>query len=199
MSYNVNYLNKLSDCFRSLPGIGERTAQRLAFHIMNMPQSKAEEFANAILNAKAHVHCCPICQNLTDMEICSICSDPKRDKSIICVVESPSDAIAIEKTAEFYGLYHVLHGVMSPIDNIGPADIKIKELIQRLSDESIKEIIIATNPTVEGDVTAAYLKKLLAPLGINVSRLAFGIPVGGDLEYTDKVTLTKALENRKTF
>jgi recombination protein RecR len=196
MAYSINALDNLSDCFRALPGIGEKTAQRLAFFVLDMPEEKAEKFAKAILDAKRDLHFCPVCQNFTDREICTVCSDPKRDESVICVVESPSDVMAIERTSEFRGRYHVLHGAMSPMDNIGPGDIKIKELLHRLADETVKEIIIATNPTVEGDVTAAYIAKLIKPLGVNVSRLAFGLPVGGDLEYADKLTLSKAIENR---
>ncbi len=196
MAYSINALDNLSDCFRALPGIGEKTAQRLAFFVLDMPDEKAEKFAKAITDAKKAIHFCPVCQNFTDREICSVCGDVKRDKSIICVVETPSDVMAIERTSEFRGLYHVLHGAMSPMDNIGPADIKIKELLHRLADDTVKEIIIATNPTVEGDVTAAYIAKLIKPLGVNVSRLAFGLPVGGDLEYADKLTLSKAIENR---
>ncbi len=196
MAYSINALDNLSDCFRALPGIGEKTAQRLAFFVLDMPEEKAEKFAKAILDAKRDLHFCPVCQNFTDREICTVCSDPKRDESVICVVENPSDVMAIERTSEFRGRYHVLHGAMSPMDNIGPGDIKIKELLHRLADETVKEIIIATNPTVEGDVTAAYIAKLIKPLGVSVSRLAFGLPVGGDLEYADKLTLSKAIENR---
>ncbi len=196
MAYSINALDNLSDCFRALPGIGEKTAQRLAFFVLDMPEEKAEKFAKAILDAKRDLHFCPVCQNFTDREICTVCSDPKRDESVICVVENPSDVMAIERTSEFRGRYHVLHGAMSPMDNVGPGDIKIKELLHRLADETVKEIIIATNPTVEGDVTAAYIAKLIKPLGVNVSRLAFGLPVGGDLEYADKLTLSKAIENR---
>lgn len=196
MAYSINALDNLSDCFRALPGIGEKTAQRLAFFVLDMPEEKAERFAKAILDAKRDVHFCPVCQNFTERELCPVCEDPKRDKSIICVVENPSDVMAIERTSEYRGLYHVLHGAMSPMDNIGPSDIRIKELLHRLADETVKEIIIATNPTVEGDVTAAYIAKLIKPLGVNVSRLAFGLPVGGDLEYADRLTLSKAIENR---
>lgn len=196
MGYTLNALDNLTDCFRTLPGIGEKTAQRLAFHILSLPDEKAEKFANAILEAKKTLCCCSVCQNFTDREVCSICDNPKRDRATICVVENPSDVAAIERTSDYNGLYHVLHGTMSPLNNIGPADIRLKELLQRLTDDTVKEIIIATNPTVEGDVTAAYIAKLIKPLGVKVSRLAFGLPVGGDLEYADKLTLSKAIENR---
>lgn len=199
MAYYVGPLENLINKFRSLPGIGTKSAQRLAFHILSLPEKEAEDFANAVLNAKKSIHYCKGCQNLTDREKCSICENPKRDRSVICVVESPSDVIAIEKTKEYKGLYHVLHGVISPMENIGPADIKIKELLYRLQDEDIKEVIIATNPTVEGDATAMYISKLLKSLGVTSSRLAFGLPIGGDLEYADELTLSKAIENRRIF
>ena len=199
MAYYVGPLENLINKVRSLPGIGTKSAQRLAFHILSLPEKEAEDFANAVLNAKKSIHYCKECQNLTDREKCSICENPKRDRSVICVVESPSDVIAIEKTKEYKGLYHVLHGVISPMENIGPADIKIKELLYRLQDEDIKEVIIATNPTVEGDATAMYISKLLKSLGVTSSRLAFGLPIGGDLEYADELTLSKAIENRRIF
>lgn len=199
MAYYVGPLENLINKFRSLPGIGTKSAQRLAFHVLSLPEKEAEDFANAVLNAKKSIHYCKECQNLTDREKCSICENPKRDRSVICVVESPSDVIAIEKTKEYKGLYHVLHGVISPMENIGPADIKIKELLYRLQDEEVKEVIIATNPTVEGDATAMYISKLLKSLGVTSSRLAFGLPIGGDLEYADELTLSKAIENRRIF
>ena len=193
----INSLDALSDCFRRLPGIGAKMAARLALFVVKMPQNRAEEFAEAILNARKSIHNCPVCLNLTDGDVCSVCSDTKRDKSIICVVETPSDVMAIEKTREYKGLFHVLHGVISPMDNIGPDDIYIKELIKRLEDNTVKEVIIATNPTVEGDSTALYISRLIKPLGIKVSRLAFGIPIGGDIEYADETTLSMAIENRR--
>ncbi len=199
MAYKINALDTLTDCFRALPGIGEKTAQRLAFFVMSMPDEKAEKFADAIIGAKKNIRCCPKCQCFTDKEECPICDNPKREQSMICVVENPSDVIAVERTNEYKGLYHVLHGVLSPTDGIGPNDIKLRELISRLADDNIKEVLIATNPTVEGDVTASYIAKLIKPLGVNVSRLAFGLPVGGDLEYADHVTLSKAIENRRTM
>jgi len=197
MSYQVNALEILAENFRRLPGIGAKSAQRLAFHVLNMPDEQAQAFAEAIINAKSKIHRCPECCNLTDNEKCSVCGDSRRDRSVICVVAAPSDVIAIEKTAGFNGLYHVLHGVISPLDNIGPGELCIKELIDRLKDDEVKEVILATSPTVEGDTTALYIAKLIKPLGIAVTRLAYGIPVGSDLEYADELTLSKAIENRR--
>ncbi len=190
-------LDILTDCFRALPGVGSKMAARLAMHVLKMPQEKVEHFANALLNAKQKVHNCPVCKNLTDEDLCTVCSDEKRDRSVICVVENPSDVIAIEKSKEFHGLYHVLHGTISPMEGIGPDDIYIKELIARLEDGAVKEVILATNPDVEGDTTAIYISRLIKPLGVKTTRLAFGIPVGGDLEYTDELTLSTAIENRR--
>ena len=190
-------LDILTDCFRALPGVGSKMAARLAMHVLKMPQEKVEHFANALLNAKQKVHNCPVCKNLTDEDLCTVCSDEKRDRSVICVVENPTDVIAIEKSEEFHGLYHVLHGTISPMEGIGPDDIYIKELIARLEDGAVKEVILATNPDVEGDTTAIYISRLIKPLGVKTTRLAFGIPVGGDLEYTDELTLSTAIENRR--
>ena len=190
-------LDILTDCFRRLPGIGSKMAARLAIHVLKMPDAKVEEFANALLNAKKKIHNCPICKNLTDGQICSICSDIKRDKSVICVVEAPTEVMAIDKAKDYKGLFHVLHGVISPMEGIGPDDIYVKELIARLEDGEVKEVILATNPTVEGDTTALYISRLIKPLGVKVTRLAFGIPIGGDLEYTDELTLSMAIENRR--
>ena len=189
-------LDILTDCFRSLPGVGSKMAARLAMHVLKMPQEKVDAFAQAMLNTKSKVHHCPVCKNLTDEEVCTVCSDEKRDRSVICVVENPTDVIAIEKSKEYNGLYHVLHGTISPMEGIGPDDIYIKELISRLEDGGVKEVILATNPDVEGDTTAIYISRLIKPLGVKTSRLAFGIPVGGDLEYTDEITLGRALEGR---
>ena len=189
-------LKKLTEHFAALPGIGRKSAQRLAFFVLDMPQEQAEDFAGAILEAKKTIHNCKVCQNLTDKEICDICASPERDDGTICVVESPRDVIAFERLQEYKGKYHVLHGLISPLDGIGPDQIRIKELLIRLRDIDVKEIILATNPTIEGEATAMYISKLLKPLGIRVTRLAFGIPVGGELEYTDNSTLNKALENR---
>ena len=189
-------LKKLMEHFAALPGIGRKSAQRLAFCVLDMPQEQAEDFAGVILEAKKTIHNCKVCQNLTDKEICDICASPERDDGTICVVESPRDVIAFERLQEYKGKYHVLHGLISPLDGIGPDQIRIKELLIRLRDVDVKEIILATNPTIEGEATAMYISKLLKPLGIRVTRLAFGIPVGGELEYTDNSTLNKALENR---
>lgn len=189
----------LIEQFEALPGIGRKTAERLAFFIINMPKEKAEGMAKAILNAKQQISFCSHCYNLTDRDPCAICSDPKRDQSTICVVEGPKDVTAIEKTREFHGLYHVLHGVISPMDNVTPADLKIKELYARLAREEVKEVIIATNPTMEGEATAMYLARAIAPTGITVSRIASGIPIGGDLEYADEVTLARAISGRLTL
>ncbi|MDE5946477.1 MAG: recombination mediator RecR [Oscillospiraceae bacterium] len=186
----------LSEKFAKLPGIGMKTAQKLAYYVMKMDEQEAEDLANAIIDAKKTVHSCSCCQNLTEFEICPICSDKSRDTSVICVVESPKDVSAFERTREYNGLYHVLHGLLSPMEGITPEFIRVKELLARLGQGNIKEIIMATNPTVEGDVTARYIATLINPLGIKVSRIASGLPVGGALEYADEVTLYKALENR---
>ncbi len=186
----------LSEQFAKLPGIGMKTAQRLAYAVMSMNDEDAKAFSDAILSVKKDVKYCKICQNPTEYDICSICNGDERNKSVICVVETPKDVSAFERTNEYNGTYHVLHGLISPINGIGPDDIKIKELLTRTQDGSVSEIIMATNPTVEGEATAMYIAKLLKPLGVKVSRLAFGIPVGGQLEYADEVTLFKALENR---
>ena len=189
-------LKKLMEHFAALPGIGRKSAQRLAFFVLDMPQEQAEDFAGAILEAKKTIHNCKVCQNLTDKEICDICASPERDDGTICVVESPRDVIAFERLQEYKGKYHVLHGLISPLDGIGPDQIRIKELLIRLRDVDVKEIILATNPTIEGEATAMYIAKLLKPLGVKVSRLAYGIPVGGNLEYADEVTLWRAMEGR---
>ena len=197
MAYNVNPLDVLTEQFRKLPGIGKKSAQRIAFHILRMTDEQAEEFLRSIEDARKVIHLCQICQNLTDGEVCSVCANEKRDKSVICVVSSPQDVISIEKTNEFRGVYHVLHGVLSPVDHIGPKDLKITELLARLNGDEVKEVIVATAPTVEGDATAIFLANLLKPLGVSVTRLAFGIPVGGDIEYADEITLSRSLENRR--
>lgn len=189
-------LKLLIEEFERLPGIGKKSAVRLAFHVMNMDKSKAERFSNAIIEAREKVHLCPVCQNLTQEEMCPVCRSPKRDRSIICVVEGPKDIIAMEKTHEYNGLYHCLHGVISPMDNIGPEDIKLKELMARLK-EDVKEIILATNLTVEGEATAMYISRLVKPMGIKTTRIAHGIPVGGDIEFADEITLAKAIEGRR--
>ena len=181
MEYYSNSIAKLIEEFEKLPGIGHKSAQRLAFHILNLSQEETNEFTNAINTAKSTIHYCSICSNLADTDPCPICSNPKRDPSTICVVSDVKDVIAMEKTHEFKGMYHILHGVISPINGIGPNDIKIKELLGRLNDNVVSEVILATNPTVEGEATAMYISKLIKPLGIKVSRIAHGIPVGGDL------------------
>ncbi len=187
----------LIDQLSKLPGIGRKTAQRLAFFILEMENLEAEKLTESILEAKEKIKLCSICQNLTDIDPCVICQNTNRDKSIICVVEGAKDIIAMERSREYKGEYHVLHGVISPMDNIGPSDIKVKELLNRLADDQVKEVILATNPTVEGEATALYISRLIKPLGVIVSRIAHGIPVGGDLEYFDEVTLSKAMENRR--
>ena len=196
MAYNVPPLQKLADQFEKLPGIGHKTAGRLAYHILSRSQSEAKAFADAIIEAKEKIRYCSCCQNLTDTELCPLCSDSSRDRSVICVVEDPRDVMAFERTREFNGIYHVLHGAISPLDGIGPDNLHIKELMSRLAGDEVKEIIMATNPTVEGEATASYLSRLIRPMGIKVTRLAYGIPVGGDLEYADEITLSRALEGR---
>lgn len=190
-------ITKLIEQFARLPGIGPKTAQRLSFHVLNMSQQHVEEFAAALLAVKEDIVACPVCYNLTDVEPCRICRDESRDRSLICVVEEPQDVVAFEKTRDYKGLYHVLHGVISPMEGVGPEDLKIKELLKRLGNEEVKEIIVATNPDVEGETTALYLTKLLKPMGIKVTRIAYGVPVGGDLEYADTVTLGRALLGRQ--
>ena len=190
-------VTKLINQFEKLPGIGHKTAVRLAFFVLEAPREDVEEMSKVFIEAKDKVKFCSICYNLTENDPCDICSNPKRDDSVICVVENVKDVIAMEKTHEFKGYYHVLHGSISPMNNITAGDIKIKELLQRLSDDKIKEVILATNPTVEGEATAMYISRLIKPLGISVTRIAHGIPVGGDLEYTDEITLIKALEGRR--
>ena len=197
MADYIESLQNLADKFGSLPGVGKKTAMRMAYSVLELPMEEAESFAKAIIDAKEKIHLCPICQNLTDREVCSVCSDLGRDKSVICVVEDARDVSSIEKVREYRGLYHVLHGVISPMNNITPDKIKIAELLGRLAGDEVKEVIVATNPTVEGEATAMYLSKLIKPLGIKVSRLAYGMPVGGDLEYADEVTLFRALEGRR--
>lgn len=196
MKYSIIPLNELIKQFECLPGIGKKTAQRLAYSILEQPPERAKQFAEALVNAREKIHFCSCCQALTDLEKCQICDDDTRDRSIICVVSEPRDVLAFERTREYHGVYHVLHGVISPLDGIGPEQLKIKELMSRLSNEDVKEIIMATNPTVEGEATASYISRLVKPMGIRVTRLAYGIPVGGDLEYADEFTLTRALEGR---
>ena len=195
-SYNVAPLQRLVEQFERLPGIGGKTAQRLAYFVLNMPEDRAREFSDAIMDAHEKIHRCRICCNFSDQELCPVCRSETRDKTTICVVETPRDAIAIEGTNEYKGTYHVLHGVISPLNGIGPDQLCVKELLSRLNNGEVNEVIMATNPTVEGEATAMYISRLLKPLGIKITRLAYGIPVGGDLEYTDYVTLARALEGR---
>ena len=190
-------IEKLIESFEKLPSIGHKTAQRLAFYMLDLPDTEVLEFTNSIINAKNNLKFCSICFNIADSDPCHICSNVKRDKSTICVVEDVRDVIAMERTHEYKGVYHVLHGTISPMNGIGPNDIKIKELLTRLLPGQVNEVILATNPRVEGEATAMYLSKLIKPLGIKVTRIAHGIPVGGDLEYTDEITLTKAMEGRR--
>ena len=197
MSYYSPSIEKLIQSFEKLPSIGNKTAARLAFYILNASEEETNEFVSSIINAKKNLKYCSKCYNISDTDPCTICGNPKRDQTQICVVEDVRDIIAMERTHEFKGVYHVLHGSISPMNGIGPEDIKIKELLARLMDGQVKEVILATNPRVEGEATAMYLSKLIKPLGVTVTRIAHGIPVGGDLEYTDEITLTKALEGRR--
>lgn len=195
----IRPLANLYEQLRRLPGVGSKTAMRLAYHIIDMSAEDVQQLAAALNSAKQHIHYCRQCYNLTDSDLCEICSDPGRDRFTICVVEQPQDIAAMERSRGYHGLYHVLHGVLSPLDGIGPDKLRIKELFQRLQREAVSEIIIATNPDVEGEATATYLAQLLKPIGITVSRIAHGLPMGGDLEYADEVTLSKALENRRAM
>lgn len=187
----------LIDRFAALPGIGRKSAQRLAFHVLSLPQGEAEQFADAIMQARQSVHTCPVCQNLTDSELCPICASDRRDKSVICVVAEPKDVASIERSREFSGVYHVLHGVLSPMNHIGPDDLRIAELVQRVAAGGVNEVIMATNPDTEGDTTAMYVSRLLKPFDVKVTRLAYGIPVGSNLEFADDATLLRALEGRR--
>jgi len=197
MQYFPAALQNLAEQFARLPGIGGKTAQRLAFHVLSLPLEEAQCFADAILEAKRTVHTCPVCQNLTDRELCPICDDTIRDQSVICVVAEPKDVIAMERSREFNGVYHVLHGVISPLNHVTQDDIRIKELLQRVASTNVAEVIMATNPDTEGEATAMYISRLLRPMEIKVTRLAYGVPVGSQLEYADEVTLSRALEGRQ--
>ncbi len=196
-SYHVPPLEKLVEQFQRLPGIGHKSAQRLAYHVLGMTDEQAKVFSDAILDAHSQIHYCRVCCNLTDQELCPVCRSESRDRSVICVVEDPKDVFALERTNEYNGLYHVLHGAISPLSGVGPEQLCIKELLARMNDGTVKEVIMATNPTVEGEATAMYLSRLLKPIGVLVTRLAYGIPVGGDLEYADEVTLSRAMEGRR--
>lgn len=197
MEYFPAPLERLVEQFARLPGIGGKSAQRLAFHVLNLPEEEARAFADAIVDAKRHVTLCPVCHNLTDGGLCPICASPKRDESILCVVADPRDVIAIERAREFNGRYHVLHGVLSPMNHVGPDDLHLKSLVDRVSAGGIREVIMATNPDTEGEATALYTARLLKPFGVKVTRLAYGIPVGGHLEFADDATLMRALEGRR--
>ena len=189
-------IEKLIEEFAKIPGIGQKTAQRLALHILNLPEDEVKEFADALVKARGTIKYCSVCGNFTDQDPCAICSNPNRDKSVICVLEQPKDVMTMEKVKEYNGLYHILHGNLSPMQGRGPQDIRIRELVARMK-EDVKEVIIATNPNIEGEATAMYIAKILKPLDVKVTRIAAGVPVGGDLEYADEVTLSKALEGRK--
>ena len=197
MQYFPAALENLTDQFARLPGIGGKTAQRLAFYVLGMPEQEALSFADAIVQAKKSVGTCPVCQNITDKEVCPICDDDSRDHSTICVVAEPKDVIAMERSHEFRGVYHVLHGVISPLNHVTQEDIRIKELLKRVGNGEVQEVIMATNPDTEGEATAMYISRLLRPLGVKVTRLAYGVPVGSQLEYADEVTLSRALEGRQ--
>ncbi len=197
MHYFPAALQDLADQFARLPGIGGKTAQRLAFHVLELPMDDAQAFADAIIEAKNTVHTCPICQNLTDRDVCPICDDDLRDKGLICVVAEPKDVIAMERSREFSGVYHVLHGVISPLNHVTQDDIRVKELLSRVAQGNVREVIMATNPDTEGEATAMYISRLLRPMEVKVTRLAYGIPVGSQLEYADEVTLSRALEGRQ--
>ncbi len=197
MQYFPAALQELADQFARLPGIGGKTAQRLAFHVLGMPPDDAQEFADAIIHARRTVRACPVCQNLTDRDICPICEDESRDHSLICVVAEPRDVIAMERSREFRGTYHVLHGVISPLNHVTQDDIRVKELLHRIAAGGVEEVIMATNPDTEGEATAMYISRLLRPMEVRVTRLAYGVPVGSQLEYADEVTLSRALEGRQ--
>lgn len=194
---DVEAISRLVNQLSKLPGIGRKTAQRLAYHIISLPEEQVRELAVSIFNGKKQVHFCPICGNFTDVDPCAICSDMNRRKDVICVVKDPRDVNAMERMRDYHGLYHVLHGVISPMDGVGPDDIRIRELMERLSDGTVKEVVLATNPDVEGEATAAYIARLIKPMGIEVTRIAHGVPVGGELEYTDEVTLLRAFQGRR--
>ncbi|MDN4620836.1 recombination mediator RecR [Paenibacillus sp. PsM32] len=195
--YYPEPIAKLIEAFTHLPGVGPKTAGRLAFHVLRMKEDDVIDFAKALVNVKRNLHYCSVCGNITDTDPCQICQDKTRDASVICVIQEAKDLVAMERTREFDGYYHVLHGAISPIEGIGPDDIKLKELLNRLSDERVQEIILATNPNIEGEATAMYISRLVKPFNIKVTRIAHGLPVGGDLEYADEVTLSKALEGRR--
>ena len=189
-------IENLIDCFASLPGVGKKSASRMAFHMLSLPDGEAERFAQAILDAKRNIHTCPVCQNLTDEELCPICASPRRDHSVLCVVSEPKDVLSVERSHEYNGVYHVLHGVISPMNHVGPDDLTIKELVARVAEGNIHEIIMATNPDTEGETTAVYISRLLKPFDVKVTRLAYGIPVGSNIEFADDATILRALSGR---
>lgn len=197
MQYFPASLQDLTDQFAKLPGIGGKTAQRLAFYVLSLPERDAQAFADTIVEAKRTIHTCPVCQNLTDKEICPICNDDTRDQGLICVVAEPKDLIAMERSREFNGMYHVLHGVISPLNHVTQDDIRVKELLQRVANGNVREVVMATNPDTEGEATAMYISRLLRPMEVRVTRLAYGVPVGSQLEYADEVTISRALEGRQ--
>ena len=199
MAEYIESLQRLAEQFGRLDGVGRKNAMKMAFSVLDMSDEEAEEFANAIREAKEKIHLCPVCQNITDREVCPICSDLQRDRSVVCVVSDPKVVISMEKVREYKGLYHVLHGVISPMNGVTPDKLKIRELLTRLGEGEIEEVIVATNPTVEGEATAMYLSRLLKPIGIKVTRLAYGVPMGSDLEYADEITLFRAIEGRRDF
>ncbi len=199
MQYNAAPLQKLIEQFERMPGIGRKTAQRIAFYILGLPESESSELAEAITDACKKIHKCALCANLTEDELCPICRNDKRDHSVICVIEDSQSLLAIEKTKEFGGVYHVLHGAISPLDGIGPEQLTIKELLNRLGTDEVREIIIATDSDIEGEATAMYLSKLIKPFNIKISRIAFGLPVGTDIQYADEITLSKAIEGRRSI
>ncbi len=196
MAYDVAALEKLIEQFQKIPSIGRKTAQRMAFHVLDLTEDQAKEFADAIIDAHTKIHHCTLCHNLTENELCPVCASSNRDHSTVCVMEEPRDVLAMERTREFNGVYHVLHGAISPMNNIGPDQLTIKSLVERAASGEVKEFIMATNPTIEGDTTAMYISKLVKPFGVKVTRLAYGIPVGADIEYADDVTLMRALSGR---
>ena len=196
MLYTASF-SKLIDIFKKMPGVGSKSAVRMAYHILSLSDEETEEIIETIRDAKTKIHYCSLCQNITEDDICDICSNSSRDHSILCVMEKPKDVIALEKTREYAGVYHVLHGSISPMDGIGPEDLKIKELLSRIAEGEFKEVIMANSPSIEGEATAMYISKLIKPFGVKVSRIAYGVPVGGDLEYADQVTLAKAIEGRR--
>ena len=196
MAYDVAALEKLIEQFQKIPSIGRKTAQRMAFHVLDLTDEQAKEFADAIIDAHTKIHHCSLCHNLTENELCPVCASPNRDHTTVCVTEEPRDVLALERTREFHGVYHVLHGAISPMNNIGPDQLTIKSLVERAASGEINEVIMATNPTIEGDTTAMYISKLIKPFGVKVTRLAYGIPVGADIEYADDVTLMRALTGR---